>query len=160
MRYSSSQYLSRVISYRGHGQSEEFHLQADGSYTSFDSQVTLQKTDSTVTPWKRLDYDAGEIELYDALGRLLSLRYFGGGGFDMVYVESQLHPLKLVSSTGHEIHFEYSDDRLIGIRQATILALALTYKVESNSSKNIFGTYLSKSLTLMEIRLIFNIRLE
>lgn len=133
----------RVTTSRGHGITEEFQRLGDGSYRSFDSQVVFTATTSTSTPWKRVDYRDNLIELYDAMGRLLSLRYFEGGGFDMGYASaSALLPSTLTSVTGQQLTFTYAAGRLSAVRLPNGRTLSLTYQLYTDAEKRITDTYL------------------
>ena len=146
LQFVASLSLPRVVSSRGHGITEEFHAQANGVYRSFDPQISLVKTAST-TPWKRVDYREGAVELYDSLGRLVSLRYFSGGGFDLGYASgTALLPISLTTTTGQQVQFAYTSSRLSSVQLPGGSAVNLSYQDYSDPSKNIAASYL-KTIT-------------
>lgn len=143
LRFVASISLARVVSSRGDGSTEEFHSQVDGSYKSFDPQVRLVKTSSTAMPWQRVDYRDGAVELYDGMGRLVNLRYFSGGGFDLSYANATtLLPQRLTTTTGQQVSFIYTDNRLSSVQSPDGSSINLTYQAYSEPTKNIAGSYL------------------
>jgi YD repeat-containing protein len=154
LRFVASTSLPRVISARGQGGTEEFHMQGNGLYISFDPQVSLVKTSSPTAPWKRVDYSEGAVELFDSVGRLLSLRYFSGGGFDLSYASStSLLPSRLTSTLGMQVQFTYLDGRLSAVQLPNASAIDLAYQGYSDLAKNIAGSYL-KTITYPDGRSI------
>jgi YD repeat-containing protein len=147
LRFVASTTLPRVISSRGHGVTEEFHPQAGEVYKSFDPQVSLVKTNSTATPWKRVDNREAAVEHYDGLGRLATLRYFSGGGFDLSYGSSTAAmPQRLTTTTGQQLQFLYTANRLSAVQLPDGHSVNLAYQGYDDPARNISGTYL-KSVT-------------
>ncbi len=143
LRFVASIWLPRVVYSRGHGMTEEFHTQAGGLYKSFDPQVSLVKTSSTATPWKRVDYREAVVEQYDSLGRLVTLRYFSGGGFDLSYASSTaLLPNRLTTTTGQQVQFLYTGTRLSNVQLPNGSNINLAYQNYSDAAKHIAGSYL------------------
>jgi YD repeat-containing protein len=137
--------LPRVASARGAGFTEEFHAKPDGSFKSFDPQLSLTRTGIASKPWLRTDYQAQTLEYFDSLGRLLQLRYFGGGGFDLAYADAQTFlPQSMTSTTGPRIQFTYTGNRLTSLKLPNDLSITLAYKAYTDEAKNISGTYLQK----------------
>lgn len=141
----SSPTIPRVVSARGAGFTEEFHALPDGSFKSFDPQLTLVRSTVPGKPWLRTDYQAQTLEYFDVLGRLLQMRYFGGGGFDLAYADAKtLLPQSMTSTTGQRIAFTYTGNRLTSITLPNDTAITLGYKAYADEQKNIAGTYLQK----------------
>ena len=124
----------------GHSESEVFRRNADGTYKSFDPQVTLAQSGGT---WIRTDYRENFFEIFDSAGRFTQRQYFSGGGFDLAYPDSQtIVPGTLTSSTGQQVVFTYSGGRLSTVTLPNGSAVTLGYQAYSDPVKNVSGTYL------------------
>ncbi len=132
-----------VIAIRGHGVSEEFQRQTDGTFKSFDSMVTLTQQAVANAAWRRTDFRSGYVEDFDSSGRLVMLRFFRGGGFSLGYSGLTSFPTQLTTATGQTISFAYANGRLDSVAMPDGRTIVLGYRTYEDSGRHIRGTYLN-----------------
>jgi YD repeat-containing protein len=136
----------RLMITRAHGHSEIYEQIAPNQWKSFDLFVTLEPVAGG--GWRRRDFRNASVETFDAQGRLLSIRFFQGGGVDLVYAG----PLPgkasriVVPASGRYVDIQYSADRALAIVPPGGSPITLSYEVPTGGESVMAGAYL-KSVT-------------
>jgi YD repeat-containing protein len=116
------------------------------TYTQGQSLAPHRKLEQIgTTGWRLTDFLTKEIEIYRVDGALQGIRYFEGGGFDLVYPSpTAVLPSQLVNLTGGVVSFSYLNGRIASITLPNNKAINLGYETISGGLG--FNTYL-KSVT-------------